>query len=97
MIVLTRFIKLFFQDSTLYCKNLVIPDCVDRTIYCTTPPDQLSQGAVTVNFNPSPYYRKTNGKFWTKLKKSVINYKASQLHSFDVQTWSRSYQTFFLR
>ena len=70
---LSQLIELWFQDSTLYCKNLVIPDCVDRTIYCTIPPNQLSEGSVSVNFNPSIYYRKTNGEFILTLY--VLNFK----------------------
>ena len=70
---LSQLIELWFQDSTLYCKNLVIPDCVDRTIYCSIPPNQLSEGSVSVNFNPSIYYRKTNGEFILTLY--VLNFK----------------------
>ena len=50
------------SDTTLYCKKLVIPNCVDRTVYCTYPPDPYPQGSVTVKFNPSTVYKKSPGK-----------------------------------
>jgi len=50
------------SDTTLYCKKLVIPNCVDRTVYCTYPPDPYPQGIVTVKSNPSTVYKKAPGK-----------------------------------
>jgi len=48
------------EDETLLCKNLSIPDCADRTIYCTHPPSNFQQGKLTISANPSPYYNRTN-------------------------------------
>ena len=43
------------------CKNLSIPDCSDRTIYCTNPPTSLTSGTVTIKTNPSTNYKKSPG------------------------------------
>lgn len=49
------------NEGVLVCKTLVIPDCADRTIYCTNPPDQYDQGVITVTKNPSLYYKSPAG------------------------------------
>jgi len=50
------------NGTEFYCKNLIIPDCVDRTVYCSDPPsDPYVGGSVTVVDNPSPYYKKAGG------------------------------------
>jgi hypothetical protein len=46
--------------------NMVIPDCVDRTVYCTHPPTTLPEGSITINTNPSLAYKKEPG-----IKKTV--------------------------
>jgi len=46
----------------LLCKDLSIPDCSDRTVYCTYPPATLTQGSVTIKNNPSSVYKKAPGK-----------------------------------
>ncbi len=48
-------------DQLLFCKNLKIPNCVDRNVYCTYPPDPYPEGSVTVKENPSLVYKKMPG------------------------------------
>ena len=36
------------------CKTLVIPDCEDRTIYCTFPPKSILNGVKRTVANPNP-------------------------------------------
>ena len=51
-----------FKDmEKLSCRNLYIPDCVDRTVYCTHPPDAIEGGLVNLIENPSPVYKKDGG------------------------------------
>ena len=53
-------------SDLLYCKDLIIPDCVDRTVYCSDPPQDSADFSggkqiMTLLSNPSPYYMKTKG------------------------------------
>ena len=36
------------------CETLVIPDCEDRTIYCTFPPKSILNGVKRTVANPNP-------------------------------------------
>ena len=58
-------------NGTLLCKNLTIPACSDRTVYCTYPPDQYPGGEITVSKNPSPVYKAASGKLLIFLNKKV--------------------------
>ena len=49
-------------NETYTCSNLTIPNCVDRTVYCSNPPDQYPQGSINVNQNPSLAYKKLPGE-----------------------------------
>ena len=46
----------------LTCQNLAIPDCIDRTVYCTFPPATITYGTKTTPTNPSSSYLAPNGK-----------------------------------
>ena len=55
------------QNSTIVddyqlCKNVSIPDCSDRTVYCIPPPASLTKGTISVKTNPSLVYKKAPGK-----------------------------------
>ena len=55
------------NSSTIFnCQSLTIPDCEDRTIYCTFPPEKIYGGDVTIDNNPSQFYKKTDDCRWTK-------------------------------
>ena len=43
-------------DDELHCAELLIPDCVDRAVYCTFPPPDIIGGNITHTVNPSPVY-----------------------------------------
>jgi hypothetical protein len=43
--------------NDVICKNLNIPMCVDRTVYCTYPPESN----VVIKTNPSPAYKNSAG------------------------------------
>ena len=45
---------------------MTIPDCEDRTVYCTFPPERINGGDVTLDNNPSEFYQKTDKCRWTK-------------------------------
>ena len=72
---LAHFISTLFQtgeqiagtDGKILCKNLNIPMCVDRAVYCTYPPDK----DVVIKTNPSPIYKSPSGK--PKFKVGVRN------------------------
>ena len=46
------------NTSGLTCATLSVPDCVDRTVYCVNPPPYIFGGTISINENPSPYYKK---------------------------------------
>ena len=46
------------SDGNILCKNLNIPMCVDRAVYCTYPPDK----DVAFKTNPSPVYKNPSGE-----------------------------------
>ena len=46
-------------DGSVTCKNVTIPMCVDRTIYCTYPPEKN----LDVKTNPSPVYKNAAGDY----------------------------------
>ncbi len=48
-------------NGSILCKDLTIPDCVDRTVYCTDPPGSTPEESLIVNTNPSAYYQRTPG------------------------------------
>ncbi len=47
------------NDTLLTCKNIYIPDCADRAVYCMAPPTEIDGGFVTILENPSPSFAKT--------------------------------------
>ena len=49
-------------NGTMICKTLTIPDCMDRTVYCSLPPETTSETSIFLNNNPSPVYKKAAGK-----------------------------------
>ena len=60
--------------SRLTCQNLHVPDCADRTVYCTFPPQSIAYGSnsgehrngIAIMENPSPNYAKKGGKIFSK-------------------------------
>ena len=46
------------DSGSMACKTLNIPDCVDRTVYCTFPPKVSHPTTIDILENPSPYYNK---------------------------------------
>ena len=55
------------NSTTLFrCQSPTIPDCEDRTVYCTFPPENILGGSITTNPNPSQFYKKTDECRWTK-------------------------------
>ena len=53
------------ENGTVTCRNLTVPDCVDRTVYCSLPPDSTADTSVTVVNNPSSHYKKSPGELPT--------------------------------
>ena len=53
------------ENGTVTCRNLTVPDCVDRTVYCSLPPDSTADTSVTVVNNPSSRYKKSPGELPT--------------------------------
>ncbi len=47
------------NDTLVTCKDLYIPDCADRAVYCMAPPTEIDGGEVTILNNPSPVFAKT--------------------------------------
>ena len=61
--------------DSLLCKKVEIPDCADRTVYCTNPPSTYSGGKIDINLNPSSYYAKGNGNVvLLTLQKGLIQF-----------------------
>ena len=54
------------NSSIFRCESLTLPDCEDRTVYCTFPPERINGGDVTLDNNPSEFYQKTDKCRWTK-------------------------------
>ena len=55
------------NETTFFeCKELTIPHCEDRALYCTFPPTEILGGDVTFKASPSPSYQKTDNCRWTK-------------------------------
>ena len=55
------------NSTTVFrCDTVTIPDCEDRTVYCTFPPENIYGGDITTANNPSPFYKKTDTCRWTK-------------------------------
>ena len=50
----------------LTCESLTIPDCVDRTVYCTFPPKSIDDGTITTPINPNPAYGDDTGEINVK-------------------------------
>ena len=50
------------DSSSLTCNAFNVPDCVDRTVYCTFPPKVTSPTVITLLENHSPYYGKSGGE-----------------------------------
>ena len=49
------------------CKEVYIPACVERTVYCVFPPSTIEGGQVTVEHNPGPYSTTIQGQCkWTR-------------------------------
>lgn len=72
------------------CPTLSIPDCEDRTLYCTFPPEVIFGGSVSITSNPSPNYRKTNSCRWTKWFNSGKDPKGDKellTNIFDLYKW----------
>jgi hypothetical protein len=59
-------------NGTILCKNLSIPDCVDRTVYCTNPPDSVPAESVTIINNPSSTYKRAPGFNFTKILRAAF-------------------------
>ena len=72
------------QNGTgLQCKNLIIPDCVDRTVYCSdTPSSTHVDGSLTVMANPSPFYLNPKGKISIDLTQEFKKSKLQHLISY---------------
>ena len=52
--------------TTFICQTVTIPDCEDRTVYCTFPPETIFEGEITIDSNPSEYFKKSDDCRWTK-------------------------------
>ena len=57
----------------MLCKDLNIPKCVDRTVYCSFPPDVANPTSLTILENPSPYYRNAESKYQIIFSKYICN------------------------
>ena len=50
------------SSEDMLCKELSIPACADRTVYCTFPPEVNPPAVLTILQNPSPFYRRSDCK-----------------------------------
>ena len=65
-------------SDILRCSIVNIPDCEDRTIYCSFPPDEIPGGVVNIVKNTSPFYKKNQECRWTKWFNSGKGSKGDQ-------------------
>ena len=57
----------------LTCETLVIPDCHDRTVYCTFPPKSIARGTKRTVYNPNPDgYENPSSKSFTYKNNSKL-------------------------
>ena len=49
-------------NNSMTCRDLSIPPCADRTVYCTFPPKAVSPTSTEILENPSPYYENAASK-----------------------------------
>ena len=45
------------NSSLFLYQTLNIPDCEDRTVYCSFPPQSINSGDITLISNPSPFFQ----------------------------------------
>ena len=67
-----------FLSDQFSCRDLYIPDCEDRTVYCTFPPESIHGGDLSILNNPSPYFQKSDQCRWTKWFNSGKGSKGDQ-------------------
>ena len=59
-------------DNELWCKTVRIPDCADRTIYCTDPPS-LSVATTNIITRPGTTYKPGFSFFEHKTQTEILS------------------------
>ena len=52
-----------YNDDRLECDEIIVPDCVDKTVFCTDPPKFIDGATISILEDPNDFVNSGSKRF----------------------------------